>query len=110
MIDWQRVDALKEEVGEEDFEEIVDLFLEEVGELIDQLRDVSDLNTLGESLHFLKGSSLNLGFVQVAELCSAGEAASNAGQPETIDLKEVLDAFATSKETFLKTLSETKAA
>ena len=31
MIDWQRVNELRDEVGAEDFEEVVDLFLEEVG-------------------------------------------------------------------------------
>ena len=32
MIDWNRVAALREEVGAEDFDEVVELFLQEVDE------------------------------------------------------------------------------
>ena len=33
MIDWKRVRELRDEIGEEDFSEVVDLFLEEVEEV-----------------------------------------------------------------------------
>ena len=36
MIDWSRVNELRDEVGAEDFEEVVELFLEEVEEVIEE--------------------------------------------------------------------------
>jgi len=38
MIDWGRLNTLRDEVGEEDFEEVVDLFLDEVESVIDRHR------------------------------------------------------------------------
>ena len=38
MIDWTRVSELRDEVGAEDFDEVVELFLEEVDEAIKILR------------------------------------------------------------------------
>ena len=43
MIDWARVSELRDEVGAEDFDEVVELFLEEVDEAIAALRDLTDL-------------------------------------------------------------------
>ena len=43
MIDWARVSELRDEVGAEDFDEVVELFLEEVEEAIAALRDLTDL-------------------------------------------------------------------
>ena len=45
MLDWSRVDALKADLGEEDFDEIVALFLEEVEEKL------SDLTSSGANNH-----------------------------------------------------------
>jgi len=50
MIDWA-----------EDFDEVVELFLEEVDEAIVALRDLTDLSELEPQCHFLKGSALNIG-------------------------------------------------
>ena len=73
MIDWTRVEELKQEVGEDDFSEVVDLFLEEVEETITRLKQTPDLSQLEEDMHFLKGSALNLGFEQFSTLCQAGD-------------------------------------
>ena len=61
MIDWPRVTELREEVGAEDFGEVVEIFLEEVEEVIGKLEG-GDRGQLEQDLHFLKGSALNLGF------------------------------------------------
>ncbi|WP_322867234.1 hypothetical protein U5922_014250 [Aquicoccus sp. G2-2] len=37
MIDWRKVTELRDEIGEEDFAEVVDLFLAEIDEAIGQL-------------------------------------------------------------------------
>ena len=39
MIDWQRVSDLRRDIGEDDFADVVDVFLEEVQEAMDRLRD-----------------------------------------------------------------------
>jgi hypothetical protein len=59
MIDWARVNELKNDLGAGDFGEIIDLFLEEVEEVIDRLRRFPDPGSLEQELHFLKGSALN---------------------------------------------------
>ena len=38
MIHWPRVVELRDEVGPEDFDEVVDLFIEEVQEVIERLQ------------------------------------------------------------------------
>lgn len=103
MIDWERVKELRSEVGAEDFEEVVEIFIEEVDEVVERMQSGQSTAPLGEELHFLKGSSLNLGFATFSSLCSAGEqkAASN---PEEIDLKELFGSYAASKKTFLDEL------
>ncbi|MFT4783979.1 MAG: HPt (histidine-containing phosphotransfer) domain-containing protein [Paracoccaceae bacterium] len=73
MIDWDRVDELRREVGDEDFSEIVALFLDEVAEVADRLRSAQPSETLVEDFHFLKGCALNLGFFTLAGLCQKGE-------------------------------------
>ena len=62
MIDWSRVDDLRDEVGDEDFREVVDLFLDEVDEVIERMKHHPTHSSIEKDLHFLKGSSLNLGF------------------------------------------------
>ncbi|NOR30990.1 MAG: Hpt domain-containing protein, partial [Sulfitobacter sp.] len=61
MIDWAQVNTLRDDVGKDYFAEIIDIFIDEVEDVIEKLRNVPDLNTLGDDLHFLKGSALNLG-------------------------------------------------
>ncbi|MBI1493977.1 Hpt domain-containing protein [Halocynthiibacter styelae] len=102
MIDWTRVEELKQEVGEDDFSEVVDLFLEEVEETITRLKQTPDLSQLEEDMHFLKGSALNLGFEQFSTLCQAGETAAAAGGAETINLPEIFTSYDGSKAEFLK--------
>lgn len=110
MIDWKRVSDLRDEIGAEDFEEVVPLFLEEVSGVIDALRAGPDLSRLEEDLHFLKGSALNLGFEAFSTLCSAGEKAAGAGQAANVNVTEILDCFDASRKVFETGLSEGTAA
>ena len=104
MIDWSRFDELCEEVGADAIEEVVELFLEEVEEVIARLRTGPDPTRLEEDLHFLKGSSLNLGFEAVSALCQAGEKNAAEGRAESVDLAEIISAFESSKACFLDNL------
>lgn len=104
MINWQRVNELRDEVGAEDFDEVVELFLEEVEEVTNRLASMPDSSTLANDLHFLKGSALSLGFTAFSKLCEQGEAASAQGAAETVDIPEILTAYQTSKQRFLTDL------
>ena len=110
MINWDRVTELRDEIGAEDFDEVVEIFLEEVEEEITKLRTVADTDALEAPLHFLKGSALNLGFATFSELCQTGETAAAAGEGDTIDLAEILNCYDASKAEFLSALSNLDAA
>ena len=107
MIDWPRVRELKEEVGDDGFEEVIELFLEEVEGVIDKLKS-GDRSQLEQDLHFLKGSALNLGFQDFSDLCFEGERLSANGQADAVDLSRVFASYDQSKAHFLadiKTMS-----
>ena len=106
MIHWPRVNELREEVGAEDFDEVVDLFLEEVEEVINRLRQTPDRGHLEQDLHFLKGSALSLGFAGFSALCEDGERKSAQGQANTVDLPAILDGFDQSKTQFITQLPQ----
>lgn len=97
MIDWSRVNELKEEIGEEDFDEVVEMFLSEVDEVIDRLKENPDPSRLEADLHFLKSSSLNLGFEALGKLCGDGERLSASGQTAQVDLAPVFSCFEESR-------------
>ncbi|MGP6088662.1 Hpt domain-containing protein [Antarctobacter jejuensis] len=101
MIDWSRVDELVDEIGAEDFGEVVELFLDEVENAIVLLEgSAGNPVVVEEQMHFLKGAALNLGFQALATLCQEGEKSAAAGQPETVSPAEVRTAFETSKKQF----------
>ena len=99
MIDWQQVLALKEEIGDDDFDEVVDMFLGEVEEGLGDLRDDQHSSQLEASLHALKSSALNLGFRRFADPCAAGEGAEERGEP--VDLAPIFATYAESKAIFV---------
>ena len=105
MIEWTQVAELRDAVGPEDFGEVVEVFVEEVEEALDRLRTSSQPERLGEAMHFLKGSAMHLGFVDMAELCRVSEELAAAGQPELIDLAALFRSFEKSKAVFLADLS-----
>ena len=110
MIDWARVSELRDEVGAEDFDEVVELFLEEVDEAIAALRDLTDLSELETQCHFLKGSALNIGFRDFANLCQTGEAAAAAGQGADVDIAAIVQSYVEAREVFINQSAERLAA
>jgi len=102
MISWDRVNELRDEVGAEDFAEVVDIFLEEVDEVMVRLRTGPHPSNFESELHFLKGSALNLGFQSLAELCSQGEKAASGPPHNQIDPTDVIQVYAKSKLEFNK--------
>lgn len=110
MIDWGRVDQLRDEIGAEDFREVVDMFLEEVDEIIERLSASPDPSHFEEDLHFLKGSALNLGFQKFSALCAAGEQISAAGDADSVEIGPVIACYHDSKAQFLPQLETGQAA
>lgn len=100
MINWPRVAQLRDEIGAEDFGEVVQLFLEEVEEVIDRMREKPDSDRLESDLHFLKGSALNLGFRSFSTLCQDGERKAAAGRADEVDVAAVLLNFEQSRDVF----------
>ena len=99
MINWAKVLELRDEVGVEDFDEVVDLFLDEVEDTIMHLG--TPCRSLEHDLHFLKGSALNLGFTEFSELCRSGESDAARGLGEDVDTGRIIACYHTSKTAFL---------
>lgn len=104
MIDWTRVKALRDEIGEEDFGEVVEIFIEEVSGMVETLRSAPNIETLGEDLHALKGSALNLGFYEFSALCQTGETLAANGRAAEIELPPILTCYDKSQDAFLEIL------
>ena len=104
MIDWDRVAELKDEVGADAFDEVVAIFLEEVDEAMANLSAGAGAEELQDSLHFLKGSALSLGFQQMADHCQSGEALVKTGQP--YDLSALQAMYQQSRQIFIDGLSQ----
>ncbi len=110
MIDWKRVSELRSEIGEPDFDEVVELFLEEVEGLLSRLKTDPKPELFHEDLHFLKGCSANLGFGALATMCLSGETIAAGGAPEKIDLPSIFDCYERSKTQFFDGLESGLAA
>lgn len=108
MIDWDRVAELRDEIGAEDFAEVVEIFLDEVEEELAKLSDGMSTETLQATLHFLKGSALNLGFSDLSETCQRGEIA--VRDNTTVALEPLRDCYAASKSAFLSGIARPDAA
>lgn len=101
MIDWDSVAQLRDDVGPEPFDDVVALFFEEVDEVIARLKTEKHHAGLSDDLHFLKGSALNLGFVEFAEQCrDDGQRIARNG-PGAVDLVALIDCYVRSREKFL---------
>lgn len=99
MIDWTRVTELRDEIGGEDFAEVVTLFLQEADDVVQSLPTCVEAKAIGSALHFLKGSALNLGFATLAQLCQEGERLAAGGNPQ-VDVAQVVAAYDASKSAF----------
>ena len=90
LIDWDRLMSLRDDIGEEDFADVVLVFFTEMEAKLAELSEDAD-RADANAFHFLRGGAANLGFVAMAEACAAAEAACRAGGPP--DLQAVTCAF-----------------
>jgi len=79
MIDWDRVAELRDEIGSEDLATVIGMFLDEVAEKLLEVQDGTSKASLSENMHFLRSSALNIGFSELAKMCSEVEAKADAG-------------------------------
>ena len=101
MIDWLRMSELRDEIGQDGFDEVVDVFLEEADEVLARL--IQDPLPTQEDLHFLKGSALNLGLSDLAAICQEGERKAAAGL--AVDIAQVAAIWQASRAGLLGGLS-----
>jgi len=104
MIDWAQVRQLQEDVGADEMDEVVELFLDEVDEAMDALE--AGYATMASSdrsaaFHFLKGCASNLGFQTFADRCGQGEEITKSGQEPDFVMTDLVQLYASSKESFL---------
>ena len=105
VIDWTRITVLRAEIGEDDLHEVIELFLEETDEVISRLDEGVEVADLESLLHFLKGSALNLGFSDLAEVCQNGERMAASGNGGCVDLERVINLYCASRTAFRDGLS-----
>jgi HPt (histidine-containing phosphotransfer) domain-containing protein len=98
MIDWDKVQELAEDVGRDGFDDVLDLFLQEVETALQTIAMADDLEA---ALHFLKGCALNLGFADFARLCAKGETLAARGRPDEVDFTALTRAYVESRDIFL---------
>lgn len=108
MIDWTRVAELRDEIGAEDFDEIVEVFLDEVNEAVDGLPRCAQGADMAGALHFLKGSALNLGFQTLADACRENERSVASGV--AADIEAIATTYAQARAAFLHGLGEMSSA
>ncbi len=100
MIDWERVHDLCAEIGPDDFGEVVSLFLDEADDVVSRIPTLTDARAIERDLHFLKGSALNLGLADLAQICQAGERRAASGRTD-IDLDQIVATYTVSRQSFL---------
>jgi HPt (histidine-containing phosphotransfer) domain-containing protein len=101
MIRWERYEELRQEVGDEDLAEIVDLFLSELDSSIAAIMAAPASGLTADAFHALKGSCLNIGFDGLANLCGIAEAAIAGGEAEGIDRTLLAETYAASRAGFM---------
>lgn len=110
MIDWDKVEELRTEIGADDFSEVVDMFREEADQAVQALAAGPPVDEIEGLLHFLKGSALNLGLSDLASICQDGERKAAAGYGSLVDLAQVVRVYTASRALLLAGLAGERAA
>ena len=101
MIDWTQVTALRDQIGADEMDAVINLFIEEVEEVTERLRRSPQAADLEHDLHFLKSCALNLGFAAFSALCQEGEKMARQGRADQVNIAQMLHSYDTSKTCFL---------
>jgi hypothetical protein len=102
VIDWERVNELRGEVGEDDFADVVTIFLEETGDILARMSGGQTIDSYRADLHLLRGSALNLGFADLAALCHPMPGPQLGDDPARArHVERLREVFALSRDAFL---------
>ena len=104
MINWDQVEQLKDDLGDDGFQEVVVIFLEEVEDGLAALNQLPETTgqAASEGYHFLKGCAYNLGFDDFAARCAAEETRAQSGETSAADLRAVNRLYEDSKKLFFE--------
>ena len=86
LVDFGRLAALRDEIGEDGFDEVLDIFIRESDEVVHRLCGSRAGGTMEADLHFLKGNALTLGMDALAEMCRRGEQGAEVAPAELVAL------------------------
>ena len=103
MIDWIRVTSLRDEVGEDEFRPLVEMFLDEIEAGLMALGSANPVVTW-DRLNLLKGCSLNLGLTAFFRICDTWEKLMASGNADQLEVDLLLASYATSKQLLLRDL------
>jgi HPt (histidine-containing phosphotransfer) domain-containing protein len=109
MINWDRVVELRDEIGADGFAEVVGLFLAEADDCVARMPAAATPSQVEAEMHFLKGSALNLGLDELADLCQQGERAAR-GLGDTVAVHRLQDLYHRSRQALLDGLASRTAA
>lgn len=73
LVNPARVEALCQEIGEDGFPEVLEMFLSESAQVVARLQGANDPVAIAADLHFLKGSALTMGLDDLAAYCLQAE-------------------------------------
>ncbi len=110
MLDWERIEELRTEIGEEDFAEVAEVFLDELDDVIGQLREGGSDKEVRERLHFLKGCALNLGFAEMAALATDGHGLAQQDVAPDVNLATLFKVYTASRAEFEARMQDADAA
>lgn len=99
MIDWQIANDLKQAIGADVFDEVIAVFFAEADDTLTRIMAATTAEDMQNELHFMKGSALNLGFSDMAQLCQRLELRAEAGDTD-LPLAQVQTVYAASREEF----------
>jgi hypothetical protein len=104
MLDWNRINELRAEVGDDEFQLILELFLDEVEGVLMRLSRC-DVLRLETNLHFLKGCAWNLGFSDFGNLCDRDERRVSDGRSVQVCTQALIQCYSESKQALMRALA-----
>ncbi|MEM9755300.1 MAG: Hpt domain-containing protein [Pseudomonadota bacterium] len=90
MIDWDKIAELQSEIGEDDFVEVAQVFVEEIDEKLSAMAGTDSHGA--DDFHFLRGSAANLGLTDFADFCGAVETAGGGTSADLAEARRRFDA------------------
>ena len=106
MIAWDRITELQDEIGEDGFAEVLDLFLSEVETALAGVCPGDPPEKVECAMHFLKGCASNLGLSTFSALCAQYELAAAGGKTDSVDQVALQQVYANSRDLLLGHLQQ----